>query len=194
MMATTPSLSTAAMKRRQRDAQQSPYFTKFRPRRFGEPSIGTPSPGLKETLRKACIDGARRKRQRLVLQKRRLLPQASTLKIEGEMNEDYQSARLVVEEELKRRGVAVHHCFDEEMEAQRAFLDGQGDHIMAEARKIQNEGSVDENSSTDWESLPPRDTCISEDDLFDLMQAVEDEMDRFDGELLYFCPFPLSNF
>ena len=192
-MATTPSFSTAGMRRRQRDARQSPYFTKFRPSRFGEPSIGTPSPGLKESLRKACIDGARRKRQRLVLQKRQLLPQASTLKIEGEINEDCQPARLVVEEELKRRGVMVHQCLDEDMEVQRAFLDGQGDHTMTEARNIQNEGAVDENN-TDWESLPPQDAFISEDDLFDLMQAVEDEMERFDGELLYFCPFPLSNF
>lgn len=174
VMVTTPSFSTPGMRRRQREARQSPYMTKFRPRRFGEPAVATPSPGLKETLRKACLENARTKRQNLVLQKRRVLTQENSQSIGEEVNDNDRPARQVVEEELKRRGVTVHQrCFDEDVEFREASSGGQCDHPTTEPNQtpIQNHDSVDINRDGEEGEIPSGDTYISEDDLFDLLQV-----------------------
>ena len=174
VMVAAPSFSTPGMRRRQREARQSPYVTKFRPRRFGEPAVATPSPGLKEALRKACLENARTKRQNLVLRKRQILTQDNSRCIGEEMDDDDRPARHVVEEELKRRGVTVHQrCFDEDTEFQSAAIDRQGDQPMTEAchNQVQNQDFADKNRDEEEGEIPPGDTYISEDDLFDLLRV-----------------------
>jgi hypothetical protein len=181
--------SKTTMRRRHDTATQSRYITKFRPGpEQSGPAVATPSPKLRETLRKACLDRARSKRRDLVARKRLQHSNGeadndeSTLGSEFQ-EDDSQPTRMVVEEELRKYGVGVQsRCFDGEWSSTprrtRLFecdTEGSNNDPMETAERPLNEKIEEEK---------PLDFYISEDELFDLLEDVEDELTRLDGTFI----------
>jgi Replication protein A interacting N-terminal len=96
----------------------------------------TPSPSWKDALKQECLERARQKRQEAIWKSRLR-----------------QTARQLVEDELRESGVAIVR----------------GDHLPMPS-------SLDTTSMSD-------DYAISEAELYELMQEVEEELQRHDGEL-----------
>jgi hypothetical protein len=161
-------------RQKSRLARQSPLVARFRRQ---EAAVATPSPGWKESLRQACLDRARRKRRDLVMRKRR------QLSFDDNDAAEYQPARMVVEEELRHRGVAIHSaCFEEESTAISQECGIGSDPMMTAMTQDDDEG--EEPMDTPY-SRSIGDHFISEEDLFDLLQEVENELQR-DGEFFVF--------
>jgi hypothetical protein len=96
---------------------------------------------------------------------------------------EYQPARMVVEEELRHRGVAIHSaCFEEESTAISQECGIGSDPMMTAMTQDDDEG--EEPMDTPY-SRSIGDHFISEEDLFDLLQEVENELQR-DGEFFVF--------
>jgi hypothetical protein len=161
-------------RQKSRLARQSPLVARFRRQ---EAAVATPSPGWKESLRQACLDRARRKRRDLVMRKRR------QLSFDDNDGAEDQPARMVVEEELRRRGVAIHSaCFEEESTAISQECGIGSDPMMA--AMTQDYDEVEEPMDDPY-SRSIGDHFISEEDLFDLLQEVENEL-QCDGEFFVF--------
>lgn len=179
----------ATMRRRQDNATQSRYITKFRPGpEQPGPAVATPSPILRETLRKACLDRARRKRRDLVSRKRLEHSNGEANNDESKLGSEFREddsrpTRMVVEEELRKYGVGVQsRCFDGELSSTpgrtrlfECYTEGSNDHHMETAERPSNEKIEEEK---------PLDFYISEDELFEILEEVEDELARLDGTFM----------
>ena len=149
-------------------ARQSPLASRC------EPAVATPSPRWRENLRQACLDRARRKRRDLFRKRRQL-------SFDGD-----QPARMVVDEELRQQGVVIHSkCLEEGSTA--TFVSSEFSPLDSPDRTIINRTMDFEFGNQDHEVISDipiagvqnlADPCISEDDLYDLLQEVENELYR----------------
>jgi hypothetical protein len=104
--------------------------------------LTTPSPSWKDTLKQACLERARRKRQEAVWKSRR-------------RHEHPETAKQLVEDELRESGVSIR---GEKEPPQTPSLD------------------ADESNADEY-------FAISESELYELMQEVEEELQRDDGRV-----------
>ena len=119
---------------------------------------GTVGKAWKESLRKACLDRAR---------KRRLTSKT--------FSDILKPARLLIEEEMVQQGVSlVSPCIDS--------------HSTPQLRSLDNSLTTDEpmhaTNLLSAMSAPESTYCISEDELFDLLAEVEAEIERTESSQL----------
>ena len=150
-------------------------MTRFRPKH----AAGVTSAQLKETLRRACVDRARRKRQDIMVQRRKnqssvppsgrqienvndentandndMLPAAQTL------DSDLGTAEMVIEEELREQG---------------RWMNGTRSSCGHGVASMENAALFDDEP------------FLNEDDIYDLLQEVEAELSREGMTILKPC-------
>ena len=138
-----------------------------------------PSMRWKENLRRACLDRARKKRLDLVMQKRRQFSLAET------STDPVDPAYMVIKEELQKRGVGDIPPYHQVKEMDAVELSGESSDDLA--MSIPTVSQEKNNNKTDQACVEQTmevdgvlDGCdeyvITEDDLNDILQEVEEEL------------------
>jgi hypothetical protein len=158
-------------------------------------AVATPPTRWKETLRRACLDRARQKRRDLVMRKRRHFSFC-------ESNDGTsQSAFRVVEEELRNNGVGIV-SFDRQgaRKASESWVMSGDEPFSAHVLTKDDEGEI--AGSEDVQDLDSMDIddarnnfigyTITEDDLNDILEDVEEELGLNGNQRVQFLSIALD--
>ena len=129
-------------------------------RRPHKSSVPSPLP-WKDALKQGCLERARRKRQETIWRNRRLDSPSS----------DQETARQLVEDELRESGVAIH--------VRAALTEIAETSTCTDSAMVHSEAIMSERTTEGVED----DYAISESELYKLMQEVEEELQR-DGKFM----------
>jgi hypothetical protein len=159
-------------------------------------AVATPSTRWKETLRRACLDRARQKRRDLVMRKRR---QFSFCESNDGTN---QSAFSVVEEELRKSGVGIVSSDDKQgaRKGSESCVMSSEEPFSAHVLSKDEEGEI--AGREDVQGLDAMDVddarndfigyTITEDDLNDILEDVEEELGLNGNQRVQFLSIALD--